>query len=133
VRGLLGFVAIVIIGLALWTWLALKWSYSDGERAGILQKFSNKGWICKTDEGELALYIVTGVSPQVWYFTVRDPAIAAGIAKAVGQKVQLHYTEHPGVLSSCFGDTHYYVDRVTVVDSAPPAPAPAAPTPVPPQ
>ncbi len=48
-------------------------SYADGERAGVLQKFSNKGWICKTDEGELALYIVAGVAPQIWYFTVQGP------------------------------------------------------------
>jgi hypothetical protein len=134
VRAVLTLVVIVIIGLALWTWLALNWSYSDGERAGLLQKFSNKGWLCKTNEGEAALYIVTGISPQVWDFTVRDPEAAREVAKAVGHRVQLHYTEHPGVLFSCFGDTHYYVDKVTIVDDATGAVTPAlTPAPLPQQ
>ena len=41
--------------LAAYTWLALSFSYSDGERAGYLQKFSKRGWVCKTWEGELLL------------------------------------------------------------------------------
>ena len=41
--------------LALYFWAALSWSYSSGERAGWVQKLSNKGWLCKTWEGELAL------------------------------------------------------------------------------
>ena len=35
-------VAAIVLLLILWTWLALSWSYSDGERAGYVQKFSNK-------------------------------------------------------------------------------------------
>lgn len=124
-RGLavfVAFLAAICVGVALWTWLTLSWSYSDGERAGVLQKFSHRGWLCKTEEGELAQYIVAGIAPQIWEFSVRDPATALQIDKAVGHKVQLHYTEHPGVPTSCFGDTRYFVDRVTVVD----APATAA-------
>ena len=34
--------------LAAYTWGALTWSYSEGERVGYVQKFSRKGWICKT-------------------------------------------------------------------------------------
>jgi hypothetical protein len=105
--------------VALWTWLVLAWAYSDGERAGILQKFSRRGWICKTHEGELAQYVVAGVSPQFWEFSVRDPLVAAQLDKAVGRKVQVHYTEHAGVPSSCFGDTRYFVDHITVVDAGP--------------
>jgi hypothetical protein len=108
--------AAICVGVCLWTWLTLSWSYSDGERAGVLQKFSHRGWLCKTQEGELAQYIVAGIAPQIWEFSVRDPATALQIDKAVGHKVQLHYTEHPGLPSSCFGDTRYFVDRVTVVD-----------------
>ena len=44
-----------VVGFGLYTWGALTWSYSKGERAGYVQKFSKKGWICKTWEGELAL------------------------------------------------------------------------------
>ena len=43
---------------AIYTFFVVSWSYSDGERAGTLQKFSRKGWMCKTYEGELALYVV---------------------------------------------------------------------------
>lgn len=105
---------------ALYTWAALSWHYSAGERAGLLQKFSSKGWICKTYEGELALYVVAGVQPEIWTFTVRDAALAEQLAKAVGQRVQLHYTEHPGLPTNCFGDTRYFVDRVNSIQEAQP-------------
>jgi hypothetical protein len=107
---------LILVGTGLWTWLTLAWAYSDGERAGVLQKFSRRGWICKTEEGELAQYVVAGVSPLIWQFSVRDPKVGAQLDKMVGHKVQLHYTEHAGVPSSCFADTRYFVDRVTVVD-----------------
>ena len=138
-RTLLILILVVVAVPAAWTWLSLTWSYSEGERAGVLQKFSRKGYVCKTDEGELALYIVAGVAPQIWEFTVRDPAVAADLYHYVGRRVQLHYSEHKGVPSSCFGDTSYFVDRVIPVDvpavptapaAAPAAPAPAPATPV---
>ena len=125
---------VLIVGSGLWTWLTLSWAYSDGERAGVLQKFSRKGWVCKTQEGEIAQYVVAGISPQIWQFSVRDERVAAQLDKAVGHRVQVHYTEHPGVPSSCFADTRYYVDRVTVTDDQP-GPSPqgfgVAPQPVP--
>ena len=80
----------------------LSWSYGDGERAGVLQKFSRKGWICKTYEGELALYVVGGVSPEIWYFSVRDESLAPAINQVIGERVRLHYSEHPLVPTSCF-------------------------------
>ena len=40
-----------VAGFALYTWAALSYAYSTGNRAGYLQKFSHKGWICKTWEG----------------------------------------------------------------------------------
>jgi hypothetical protein len=115
----------VVLLVACYSWAALNWSYSDGERAGSLQKFSHKGWICKTYEGELALYVIAGVQPEVWDFTVRDAAVARQLAAAVGERVQLHYTEHRGVPSSCFGDTRYFVDRINAIGAAP-LPAPLA-------
>ncbi|MBS0394596.1 MAG: hypothetical protein JSR54_08215 [Proteobacteria bacterium] len=115
----------LLLGAA-YTWLALSWSYSEGERAGLLQKFSRKGWVCKTYEGELALYVVAGVQPEIWRFSVRDAALAARLSTAVGQRVQLHYSEHRGVPTQCFGDTTYYVDRInTIADLPPGAAAPA--------
>jgi hypothetical protein len=144
---------LLIVGAGLWTWLTLAWAYAEGERAGVLQKFVRRGWICKTQEGEIALYyggsqyMGAGTSPQLWDFSVRDKSVAADLTKAVGHRVQLHYTEHPGIPTNCFADTRYLVDRVTVTDnepgsvprpSLPPGPslpppsgAPSAPSPAP--
>jgi hypothetical protein len=107
------------IGLTLWSWLTLAWSYSEGERAGIVQKFSRRGWVCKTYEGELAQYVVAGVAPQIWPFSVRSDAVAQQLNKLVGRQVQLHYSEHRGIPTSCFADTRYFVDRVTLVGDLP--------------
>ena len=119
--------AIVLLGLMAYTPLVLWWSYSEGERVGILQKLSHKGWVCKTYEGELALYVISGVTPQIWSFTVRDAAVAQRLNNTLGQRVRLHYTEHRGIPSSCFGDTGYFVDSVQAVDA--PAAMPASPGP----
>ena len=116
---------LIIVGTGLWTWLTLAWAYAEGERAGVLQKFVRRGWVCKTREGEIALYygggqyMGAGISPQLWDFSVRDDAVAADLGKAVGHRVQLHYTEHPGIPTSCFAETRFLVDRVTVTDNAP--------------
>jgi hypothetical protein len=101
--------------VALYTWLALHWDYSNGNRSGLLQKFSRRGWICKTYEGELWQSVVANVAPNIWYFSVREPRIARQLDSLVGREVRLHYTEHRGVPTNCFGDTDYYVDSVTVV------------------
>ncbi len=119
--------AIIVLGLAAYTGFVLWWSYSEGERVGILQKLSHKGWVCKTYEGELALYVISGVTPQIFSFTVRDPAVARRLNDALGERVRLHYTEHRGLPSSCFGDTGYFVDSVHAVD--PPAAMPVSPGP----
>ncbi len=105
---------VAILAAAAWTWFTLSWSYSEGDRAGVLQKFSRKGWVCKTYEGELAQYVVAGVAPQIWTFSVRDPQVAATLTQSVGQQVQLHYTEHRGVPTTCFGETPYFVERVVL-------------------
>src|SRR6185312_3871996 len=78
-------------------------SYSEGERAGILQKFSRKGWVCKTYEGELAMSIVPGVTPTIWNFSVRDEAVVPRLYQAIGKRVVLHYKEHRGIPTTCFG------------------------------
>ena len=117
-RGRFGRILMILLGLVvviagLWTWFSLSWAYSEGERAGILQKFSKKGWICKTYEVELALYVVGGVAPQIWYFSTRDPEIAKKLTSAVGEQIRLHYTEHRGVPTACFAETPYFAESVT--------------------
>lgn len=119
--------AIVLLGLIAYTPMMLWWSYSEGERVGILQKLSHKGWVCKTYEGELALYIISGVTPQIFSFTVRDAAVARQLNDLLGARVRLHYSEHRGLPTSCFGDTRYFVDSVHAVDA--PVPMPSSPGP----
>ena len=112
-------VSIVLLILALLTtayfYLALTWSYSSGERAGWIQKLSNKGWVCKTWEGELALVSLPGTATvEKFYFTVRDEKVAADLTALMGRRVTLHYEEKVGLPTSCFGETRHFVSKVTV-------------------
>ena len=97
-----------------YVWAALHWSYSDGERAGTMQKFSYKGWLCKTWEGELLLTTVPGAIPEKFEFTVRDEIVARQLMEAAGKRVILSYAQHKGLPGSCFGDTEYFVERLQV-------------------
>jgi hypothetical protein len=109
--------AVLVLPLVLFTLylgMVLSWSYSEGQRAGILQKFSHKGWLCKTYEGELAMSIVPGVTPTIWDFSVRDDRVVPALRQALGKRVVLHYSEHRGVPTTCFGATPYFVDSVAV-------------------
>lgn len=102
-------------GCALYAWATLAYSYSSGERAGYVQKFSHKGWLCKTWEGELAMVNLPGAMPEIFRFTVRDGAVAVRLNQTIGQRVALHYEQHRGVPSSCFGETEYFVTGVRPV------------------
>lgn len=101
-----------IVLAALFLTFMLNWSYSEGERAGYLQKFSHKGWICKTYEGELAMSTVPGTAPIIWNFSVRDEDVAKEINAQLGKKVVLHYHEYRYLPTNCFGETDYFVDAV---------------------
>ena len=114
--------------LALYFWAALSWSYSSGERAGWVQKLSNKGWLCKTWEGELALVSLPGTTPEKFLFTIWDDAVAAQVTRAMGKRVALHYEEKVGLPGSCFGETRHYVTKVTVSDEIPLAAGVMVPT-----
>ena len=106
---------LVIGGFALYVWISLHFNYSDGERAGYVQKFSHKGWICKTWEGELAMVNLPGTMPELFHFSVRDDAVAQKINQSLGQRVRLHYEQHKGVPTDCFGETEYFVTLVEPV------------------
>jgi hypothetical protein len=101
-----------LLAFVLYTLMAYNWSYSNGYRSGFLRKFSRKGWLCKTWEGELALTTMPGVMPELWTFTVRNDSVAGTVNAALGKQVVLHYAEHRGLWSDCFGETQYFVDSV---------------------
>jgi hypothetical protein len=109
---LIGLVVVAAGVASLWTLITLSFSYSDGDRVGYVQKFSRKGWICPTWEGELAMTPVPGAAPEIFPFTVRDDAMAKRIKEAEGKRIALHYKEKRGVPTSCFGDTHYFISDV---------------------
>jgi hypothetical protein len=125
------FVGLPLIALlvALYFFVVLSWSYSSGERAGWVQKFSKKGWICKTWEGELAMVSMPGAAQEKFHFTVWDDKVAEEINKAMGRRVSLHYEEKVGLPTSCFGETRYWVNRVTIVPEIPLAPGVMVPVP----
>jgi hypothetical protein len=108
---------------ALYLWIVLHWSYSEGERAGYLQTLSKKGWVCKTWEGEILLSSMPGSIPEHFHFTVRDEAVARQMQGAIGKRVQISYSQHMGVPTTCFGDTQYYADKVVIGGDNPTSPS----------
>jgi hypothetical protein len=111
---LAGVVVTPLLLVVLYTYMTLNWSYSDGERSGTLIKFSKKGWLCKTWEGELMQPTAPGVAPTIWYFSVRDEATADQVTAGVGKRVVLYYSEHRGIPTDCFGETDYFVRGIRV-------------------
>jgi len=109
---LLIIVLVPLIGMSIWVGVTLGYTYSEGTRTGYVQKLSHKGWLCKTWEGELAMTTVPGTAPQIFNFSVRSDSVAREIEKIEGAQVQLHYKEHRGVPTACFGETSYFVDGV---------------------
>ncbi len=116
IKALLAVVVLVIVLLVGFTWLTVHWSYSEGERAGYVQKLSRKGWFCKTWEGEMAMVTMPGTVSEKFYFTVPADAVAAKINASVGKRVALHYQQHKWIPSSCFGDTEYFVTGLQVTE-----------------
>ena len=113
---------------ALYVLVVVFWSYSSGERAGWVQKFSSKGWLCKTWEGEMAMVSMPGTTAEKFIFTVWDDEVAEQINKVMGKRVALHYEEKVGIPTSCFGETRYYVTKATAVEEIPLAPGLVVPT-----
>jgi hypothetical protein len=114
----IGFWLIVLPALlfSLYTWASLNWVYSSGERAGYVQKFSLKGYLCKTWEGEIVLVSMPGTQAEKFLFTVQDEAVAKKLNDSMGLRVKIHYQEHKGIPSSCFGETAYFVDDLIVLE-----------------
>ena len=108
-------VVVPVAGVALWTLIAMAYTYSAGERTGYIQKFSKKGWVCKTYEGEISMVNIPGQIANTFQFTVRDDSIAALIDKAAGQRVSLQYKQHKGLPTDCFGETEYFVNGVRII------------------
>ena len=88
--------------------VVLNWSYSKGDRVGYVQKFSEKGWLCKTWEGELQMLPVPGAMPEKFLFSVRDAAVISRINASMGKRVSISYEQHKGIPTNCFGESEYF-------------------------
>ena len=96
--------------------------YSKGYRAGLLQKFSEKGVIFKTYEGEMILSSVqsnanVAIASEKFLFSVADDAVAKQMEQIQGKNVVVHYKEKNGALP-WIGESYYIVDSVRVADVA---------------
>jgi hypothetical protein len=105
---------VLVLGFAVYTTIMANYAYSTGSKAGYLQVFEDRGWLCKTHEGELLITSAPGVPPETWHFSVRDKDLVATLRPAVGKRVLLFYEEHRGLPTSCFGATDFFVDSVVV-------------------
>jgi hypothetical protein len=112
----------VLIVLVLFVGLTIYWkyyyTYSEGYRAGLLQKFSSKGTMFKTYEGEIILSSVQttanmAIASEKFFFSVTQEEVARKIEKLQGEHVVVHYTEKNGRLP-WNGDSPYIVDSVSV-------------------
>ena len=86
-------------------------TFSDGIRTGELIKFSHKGYIFKTWEGELS----QGLSgSQKFSFSVMDnqPEVIEQMKLNQGKFVKIEYIERYGTFS-WWGETNYYITKVT--------------------
>jgi hypothetical protein len=111
---------ILVVFLIVTTGIYIYWkyyyTYSDGYRAGLLQKFSRKGNIFKTYEGEMILSSVTSnmnvaIASEKFYFSVTNDKLAQQLDTIQGRMVIVHYKEKNGVLF-WRGDMKYIVDSV---------------------
>ena len=103
---------LLIVGVVLWTWGSLTYVYSSGDRAGYVQKFSKKGWVFKTWEGELAMVNLPGAMPEIFAFSVREDSVAQRIQGSMGKRVRLRYEQHVGIPVSWFDETQYFAVEV---------------------
>jgi len=108
------FLFMLVILFALYTWITLSYSYSNGSRAGFLQKFSKRGWVCKTWEGELVTGSMLG-NQEKFSFSVRDEDLAKLVASSIGKRIEIEYDQHVGVPTNCFAETEYYVKKIKAV------------------
>lgn len=107
---------LIIILLAVIIYWRYFYTYSEGYRAGLLQKFSRKGVVFKTYEGELILSSVSGrsdvvIASEKFFFSVTDEDLAANLDTLQGRNVIVRYKQKNAPLI-WKGDTPYYVDSV---------------------
>jgi hypothetical protein len=112
------FLTFVLVFLVLFIYWKYFYTYSEGYRAGLLQKFSNKGTIFKTYEGEMILSSVAStrditIASEKFLFTVTNKSLIREFDTLQGENVIVHYKQKNGVVF-WRGDSKYLVDSISV-------------------
>jgi hypothetical protein len=117
--GWMGLIVFLVIGsIVYFQYYAV---FSDGYRAGTLIKFSRKGYVFKTYEGELNQGGVLNPQPgtammnQIWTFSVNKKSVAEKLEKMEGKVVRLHYKQY-NKMFPWEGETPYLVTDVELVE-----------------
>ena len=108
----------IIMVVSLWIYWKYSFTYSEGYRAGLLQKISYKGNIFKTYEGEMILSSIqsntnVAIASEKFFFSVAEKAVALDLEKVQGQSVIVHYVEKNGTLP-WKGESAYFVDSLKI-------------------
>jgi hypothetical protein len=110
------FITLIVIFSGIFIYWKYFYTFSDGYRAGLLQKFSHKGNLFKTYEGEMILSSVSSnmnvaIASEKFFFSVINDNLAQQLDTIQGQMVIVHYKQKNGVLF-WHGDSEYLVDSV---------------------
>ncbi len=113
-------VSILIVALFLFFFILFYWryfyTYSEGNRYGLLQKFSHRGNLFKTYEGELILSSIRSnanvpIASEKFFFSVSDDKVAKQLMSLQGHQITVHYKEKKNA-AFWRGDSPYIVDSV---------------------
>lgn len=109
---------VLILFLGIWFYWHYFFTYSDGSRFGLLQKFSHRGAMFKTYEGEMILSSVKGnanvpIASEKFFFSVADDHTAQQLMLLQGHSINVHYKEKNGAIF-WRGDSRYVVDSVSL-------------------
>ena len=110
-------ILIVFIGIIFIYWKYF-YTYSEGYRAGLLQKFSSRGTVFKTYEGEMILSSVSStrdvaIASEKFLFTLTNKSLVRQFDTLQGSTVIVHYKQKNATLF-WRGDSPYLVDSVRV-------------------
>ncbi len=108
-------IGILVLGIALYFTFLYYATFSDGTRSGELIKFSHKGMVVKTYEGELS----QGISgAQIFAFSVMDSEtkVISDLKNLQGGYVKVTYVERYKTFP-WWGDTKYFITAVEKEDS----------------
>lgn len=116
---LIWIIVVIVFGLTIYFLFATAYTYSDGNRAGRLIKFSHKGYIFKTYEGDLNLGGINTTNGGIlinnmWQFSVDDRSVADSLTKYEGKDITIHYKEKMSALP-WRGESKYLVDKIIEV------------------